>query len=62
MRKVIGFFQEVKFELSRVTWPTKNEVIKLTLIVFLVSGILGAYVGGLDYLFTTLLAKLVTKS
>jgi preprotein translocase subunit SecE len=61
MKAIANFFGEVKFELSKVTWPTRNEVIKLTLTVFVVSGILGVYVGGLDYLFTTLLAKLVTK-
>jgi preprotein translocase subunit SecE len=61
MKAVVNFFGEVRLELSRVTWPTRDEVIKLTLTVFIVSGILGAYVGGLDYLFTTLLTKVVTK-
>jgi preprotein translocase subunit SecE len=61
MKAVINFFGEVKSELSKVTWPSRSEVIKLTLIVFLVSGFIGAYVGGLDYLFTTILAKVVTK-
>lgn len=61
MRAVSNFFGEVKKELMLVTWPTRDEVIKLTLTVFLVSGILGAYVGGLDYLFTTLLTILVAN-
>ena len=61
MKAVANFFGEVRFELTRVTWPTRNEVVKLTLTVFVVSGILGAYVGGLDYLFTTVLTKVVTK-
>jgi preprotein translocase subunit SecE len=61
VKAIINFFGEVKLELSKVTWPSRNEVIKLTLTVFLVSGIIGAYVGGLDYLFTTVLAKVVTK-
>lgn len=46
-------------ELSKVAWPTRNEVIKLTMIVFLVSIILGAYVGGLDLLFTRILTAVV---
>jgi len=61
MRNIVNFFSEVRTELSRVTWPKRNEVIRLTLIVFLVSGIIGAYVGGLDYLFTRLLTLIVTK-
>ena len=61
MRAVSNFFSEVKTELSKVTWPSRDEVVKLTLTVFLVSGILGAYVGGFDYLFTKLLTVIVTK-
>jgi preprotein translocase subunit SecE len=61
MKAITNFFGEVRFELSKVTWPTRDEVTKLTLTVFLVSGILGAYVGGLDYLFTRLLTVIVTK-
>jgi preprotein translocase subunit SecE len=61
MKAVINYFSDVKSELSKVTWPTRDEVTKLTLTVFLVSGILGAYVGGLDYLFTRLLTVIVTK-
>jgi len=61
MKQIFNFFSEVKIELSKVTWPKRDEVIKLTLIVFAVSAIIGAYVGGLDYLFTKLLALIVTK-
>lgn len=61
MRAISKFFGEVKLELTKVTWPTRDEVIKLTLTVFLVSGILGLYVGGLDFAFTTLLTQIVTK-
>jgi len=61
MKVITIFFGEEKLELSRVTWPSREETVKLTLTVFLVSGILGAYVGGLDYLFTTLLAKILVK-
>ena len=61
MTSIFGFFKEVRLELSKVTWPTRDEVIRLTLIVFLVSGIIGGFVGGLDYLFTRLLTFIVTK-
>ena len=61
MKRVLNFFNEVKLEVSKVTWPKRESVIRLTLIVFLVSGILGAYVGGLDYIFTKALALVVTR-
>lgn len=59
MKPVLNFLSEVRMELSKVAWPTRNEVIKLTMIVFLVSIILGAYVGGLDILFTRILTAVV---
>jgi preprotein translocase subunit SecE len=61
MKAIINFFGEVKLELSKVTWPSREEVIKLTLIVFAVSAIIGLYVGGLDYGFTRLLSLIVAN-
>jgi len=61
VKGIIGFFGEVKNELSKVTWPTRTEVVRLTLIVFAVSAIIGAYVGGIDYVFTRVLAAVITK-
>jgi preprotein translocase SecE subunit len=61
MKQVLTFFSEVKLEVSKVTWPKRESVVRLTLIVFLVSGILGAYVGGLDFLFTKALALIVSR-
>jgi preprotein translocase subunit SecE len=48
----ISFLKEVKAELAKVIWPTKQEVIKLTVIVIAVSVTLGLYIGGLDIIFT----------
>ncbi len=61
MKPVLSFFSEVRLELSKVTWPKRDEVIKLTVIVLLVSGMVGLYVGGLDYLFTKILELVVAK-
>jgi preprotein translocase subunit SecE len=61
VKGIINFFGEVKSELSKVTWPTRNEVIRLTMIVIAVSAIIGVYVGSLDYVFTRVLAAVITK-
>lgn len=61
MKKVIDFISEVRIELSKVTWPTRDEAIKLTLIVLIVSAIIGAYVGGLDFLYTKVLAFVIAR-
>jgi len=54
------FFKEVAAELKKVTWPTREETIKLTLLVIFVSVLVGAFIGGLDVLMihiTSLLFK-----
>jgi preprotein translocase subunit SecE len=61
MKSVVTFFSEVKSELSKVTWPKRQEVIKLTVLVSAVAVIIGLYVGGLDYIFTKVLTTILTK-
>ncbi|EKD57524.1 MAG: hypothetical protein ACD_57C00249G0001 [uncultured bacterium] len=61
LKNTFGFLSEVKTEVSKVTWPKRDDVIKLTLIVVVVSVVVGAYLGGIDYLFTKLLELLVYK-
>ncbi len=61
MKQVLTYFSEVRSEISKVTWPHRDEVIRLTAIVLLVSMIVGVYVGGVDFLFTKTLSFFVTK-
>ncbi len=54
------FLREVVSELKKVTWPTREETVKLTVIVIVISVAVGAFIGGLDSLFlriTTILFK-----
>ncbi len=54
------FIKEVRTELAKVTWPTRPETIRLTIIVIAISVGVGLYLGGLDMLFTQLLKLLVS--
>ncbi|PIS08867.1 preprotein translocase subunit SecE [Candidatus Beckwithbacteria bacterium CG10_big_fil_rev_8_21_14_0_10_34_10] len=55
----IKYLIEVKAELRRVKWPTKNEVIKMTSLVILVSTALSLFISSLDFIFTKLTENLV---
>ena len=57
--KIITFLKEVKVELKKVNWPTKQETIKYTLIVIGVSLTVSIFLGGLDFIFTWLLNKFI---
>jgi preprotein translocase subunit SecE len=61
VRKLLSYLSEVKGELRKVTWPKKQEVIRLTLVVFIISAIVAGYVGGLDYVLTKALSLVITK-
>lgn len=55
----IDFLREVKVELEKVIWPSRQETIRLTLIVILVTIIVGFFVAGVDYILSFLL-KMIT--
>jgi len=54
------FIGEVISELKKVTWPTRDETIKLTAVVIALSLLVGAFIGGLDWLFLAI-QKLLLK-
>jgi len=45
-----GFANNIVDELKKVTWPTKNQTIRLTVIVIAISLIIGLYIGIIDVL------------
>lgn len=55
MGRIIDFLKEVRVELSKVVWPSRAQTIQLTLIVVLVTVIVGFFLGGVDLLLTKLL-------
>jgi preprotein translocase subunit SecE len=44
----VKFIKEVTVELKKVTWPTREETIKLTGMVILISIGVALFIGGLD--------------
>ena len=53
------FFGEVVNELKKVTWPTRQETTRLTILVVAVAVAIGIALGLADLLFTRLLDILV---
>jgi preprotein translocase subunit SecE len=49
--KIQKFFQETVGELRKVSWPTRQEAIRLTEIVIIVIFIMAAILGGLDWIY-----------
>jgi preprotein translocase subunit SecE len=57
----VGFLKEVQDELKKVVWPTRDEAIRLTGVVILVSVFVGLFLGGADLILTKLIELIVLK-
>ena len=57
----IRYLSGVRSELAQVIWPRFGDVLRLTILVVLISVIIGAYLGGLDFGFTKLLTVILGK-
>lgn len=58
---LLSYLDEVKSEMARVVWPTRKQVVELTILVIFISIIVGIYVGGLDFVFTNVLNKILGR-
>jgi preprotein translocase subunit SecE len=60
MSKILTFVNEVRAELKRVTWPTKDELIGSTIIVCILVIVFAIILGSMDAFFTFLIKKIVS--
>lgn len=61
MPNIIGFLNEVKEELGKVTWPSQEQTIRYTILVILVAVVVGLFLGGLDYILTAMTAFILDQ-
>ena len=61
IEKTKSFFKEVYVELRKTNWLTTREVIRFTLLVLAVTIVVSAFLGGLDYVFSTALRSFIVK-
>jgi preprotein translocase subunit SecE len=48
IQKIIVFFQEVRSELKKVSWPSKKDVVGATTVVIITTLIMGLFLGIID--------------
>ena len=59
-KKIAEFFREVKLEMTKVSWPTKDETIGSTVVVIVVVAIVSLFIGVIDVLISAGLEWIVT--
>jgi preprotein translocase subunit SecE len=55
VKRIRRYFDEVWSELKKVSWPTREQVRNLTVLVFAISIVVGLYITVLDRVFVGLL-------
>jgi len=56
-----GFIGDIVGELRKVTWPTRQEAIRLTIMVLIVCAVVGVILALLDYGFGRLVQDVLLK-
>ncbi len=59
MEKISQFLKEVRQEVRKVTWPTKEETFRYSLMVIIASLIVAGYLGGVDFVVKNLLERFI---
>jgi preprotein translocase subunit SecE len=62
LQRIRRFVEESIAELKKVTWPTREQVRNLTVLVFVISAVVGTYIAFFDALWTALLRFITTGS
>lgn len=61
MTKTFQFFREAYGELRRVSWPTREQTVQYTILVIIISLLVAALLGVLDYFFGALVSEFLLK-
>lgn len=59
MNPVVKYFRETRGELKKVTWPTREESQRLTLIVLAVTAAFAIFLGALDFGFSQIIGFII---
>jgi preprotein translocase subunit SecE len=59
IEKADKYYRDVVGEMRKVSWPTKDEVKDMTVVVLTVSGILALFTFSVDWVINTVMGKLL---
>jgi preprotein translocase subunit SecE len=56
--KSVNFLKEVKIELRKVSWSTRDELIGSTFVVIVITGFIAVFIGAIDIFLSKALSML----
>ena len=60
--KIATFFNDVKLEMSKVSWPTKDELVGSTIVVLVSLAILSVFIGVCDLVLSKIVNIIMAAS
>jgi len=60
MPNVVKFFSQVKTEMKKVAWPSRQELISSTIVVLVSTIVLALYIGTCDLFFSRVVNFLIS--
>jgi preprotein translocase subunit SecE len=60
-QRIKEFFKEVWVEMKRVSWLSNKDVWRYTFIVLGITAAVSIFLGGLDYIFTEIIKRLIIR-
>jgi len=58
--RITRYFKEVRAEIRKVTWPTRQEVLRFTAIVVVVLILMSAFMAIIDFAFSRLMQAIIS--
>ncbi|MBC7234150.1 MAG: preprotein translocase subunit SecE [Chloroflexi bacterium] len=57
--RIVKYLKEVRAEIRKVTWPSRQEVLRLSAIVIAVLVVMSAFMAIIDYAFSWLMRLII---
>jgi len=57
-KRMKAYLRDVRGEMKKVTWPSKNDLIKTTVAVIIISLFFGIYLFGVDFVFARIFQRI----
>lgn len=57
--RIKEYLADVRGEMKKVTWPTKNDLYKTTIAVIVSSVIFGVYLFAIDFIFSRVVKQII---
>ena len=57
-KRMGAYLRDVRGEMKKVTWPSKDDMIKTTIAVIIISLFFGIYLFGVDFVFSRIFQRI----